>query len=310
MIGLEVEHIDDKAKALAPFVIARVVEAKQHPNADRLRVCMVDTGSGDPVQVVCGAPNARSGMKGVFVPPGAFIPGKNMTLAVGTIRGVESRGMLVSGFELQISDDHDGIIELPDDAPVGQSYAAWAHLDDRGDRHQRHAQSSRLHRRARHRARSRGGRHGPLQGEHRQAGEGRVCLARSRCGSTSATTPSLCPAFGLRLVRGVKNGPSPAWLQRRLTRDRAAPHQRAGRHHQLHHLRPRPAAARVRRRQGEGQSRGPPRPRRRDAARARRQDLHARRHHVRDRRRQRRRVARRHHGRRGDRLSRTKPPTC
>src|ERR1700716_3819067 len=129
MIGLEVERVEDKGKALAPFTIAHVISAEQHPNADRLRVCMVDTGTGDPVQVVCGAPNARTGMRGVFVAPGAFIPGKNMTLAVGTIRGVESRGMLVSGFELQISDDHDGIIELPDDAPVGQSYAVWAHLD-------------------------------------------------------------------------------------------------------------------------------------------------------------------------------------
>jgi phenylalanyl-tRNA synthetase beta chain len=101
-------------------VIARVTEAKQHPNADRLRVCMVETGDGKPIQVVCGAPNARTGMTGVFVPPGAFIPGKNMTLAVGTIRGVESRGMLVSEFELQISDDHDGIIDLPADAPIGQ----------------------------------------------------------------------------------------------------------------------------------------------------------------------------------------------
>ncbi len=80
MIGLEVERIEDKAKTLAPFVIARVVEAKQHPNADRLRVCMVDTGAGEPIQVVCGAPNARAGMKGVFVPPGAYIPGKDMTL--------------------------------------------------------------------------------------------------------------------------------------------------------------------------------------------------------------------------------------
>src|SRR6476646_4555672 len=129
-VGLEVEGVEDKAALLAPYTIAYVVSAEQHPNADRLRVCMVDTGSGDPVQVVCGAPNARTGMKGVFVPPGAFIPGKNMTLAVGTIRGVESRGMLVSEYELQISDDHDGIIELPDDAPVGQPYAAWAHLDD------------------------------------------------------------------------------------------------------------------------------------------------------------------------------------
>src|SRR5213082_147816 len=118
MIGLEVESIDDKAKALSAFTIARVISAEQHPNADRLRVCMVDTGSGDPVQVVCGAPNARSGMKGVFSAPGTFIPGKNITLGVGTIRGVESRGMLVSAAELEISEDQDGIMELPADAPV------------------------------------------------------------------------------------------------------------------------------------------------------------------------------------------------
>src|SRR3954465_10447619 len=113
MIGLEVEKIEDKAKALAPFTIARVIEAKQHPNADRLRVCMVDTGAGDPVQVVCGAPNARTSMKSVFSPPGTFIPGKNITLGVGTIRGVESRGMLCSAAELELSNDHDGIIDLP-----------------------------------------------------------------------------------------------------------------------------------------------------------------------------------------------------
>src|SRR6201984_1257195 len=119
MIGLEVERIEDKAKLFAPFVIARVIEAKPHPNADRLRVCVVDPGDAKPIQVVCGAPNARTGMKGVFAPVGAFIPGKNLTLGVGKIRDVESRGMLVSAFELQISDDHEGIIELPDDAPVG-----------------------------------------------------------------------------------------------------------------------------------------------------------------------------------------------
>src|ERR1700754_4331943 len=130
MIGLEVESVEDKGKALAPYVIARVVDAKQHPNADRLRVCMVDTGDGQPVQVVCGAPNARSGMTGVFVPPGTYVPGKKITLQVGTIRGVESRGMLVSEAELEISDDHDGIIDLPADAPVGQPFAAWAGLDD------------------------------------------------------------------------------------------------------------------------------------------------------------------------------------
>src|ERR1700728_3407441 len=130
MIGLEVERVEDKAKLLAPFVIARVVEAKQHPNADRLRVCMVDTGDGKPIQVVCGAPNARAGMTGVFAPPGAFIPGKNTTLGVGKIRDVESRGMLVSEFELQLSDDHEGIIDLPEDAPLGANYAQWAGLDD------------------------------------------------------------------------------------------------------------------------------------------------------------------------------------
>src|SRR5215217_1278036 len=95
-IGLEVEGVEDKAKALSAYTVASVVSAEQHPNADRLRVCMVDTGEGEPVQVVCGAPNARTGMKGVFAPPGTYIPGKNITLGVGTIRGVESRGMLCS----------------------------------------------------------------------------------------------------------------------------------------------------------------------------------------------------------------------
>src|SRR5436853_6575574 len=127
MSGREVENIEDKAKALAPFTIARVISAEQHPNADRLRVCMVDTGDGSaPVQVVCGAPNARAGMIGVFSAPGTFIPGKNITLGIGTIRGVESRGMLCSAAELQSSEDHDGILELPADASVGKGYAAWA----------------------------------------------------------------------------------------------------------------------------------------------------------------------------------------
>src|SRR6202022_1623560 len=133
MIGLEVESIEDKATALKPFTIARVITAEQHPNADRLRVCMVDPGNGSaPVQVVCGAPNARTGMLSVFSPPGTFIPGKNITLGVGTIRGVESRGMLCSEAELQLSENHDGIMELPADAPVGAAYAEWAGLGDPG----------------------------------------------------------------------------------------------------------------------------------------------------------------------------------
>src|SRR5438552_17136166 len=90
MIGLEVESVADRGKMLAPFIIARVISAEQHPNADRLRVCMVDTGAGEPVQVVCGAPNARAGMKGVFVPPAAFIAGTNMTLRIGKIRGIDT----------------------------------------------------------------------------------------------------------------------------------------------------------------------------------------------------------------------------
>jgi phenylalanyl-tRNA synthetase beta chain len=216
MIGLEVENVFDRGKLLAPFAIARVVSAQAHPNADRLRVCMVDTGSGDPVQVVCGAPNARTGMKGVFVPPGAFIPGKNMTLGIGKIRGVESRGMLVSEFELQISDDHEGIIELPEDAPVGVNYGQWAGLDDpvihvnltpnRGDC---------------------AGVNG-IARDLAAAGLGKFkdrpvepVAGRFPCPTKVSldfgTTPSLCPAFGLRLVRGGKNAVSPQWLRRRLT---------------------------------------------------------------------------------------------
>ncbi len=102
----------------------------QHPNADRLRACTVDAGDGELVSVVCGAPNARTGMKAVFAPPGAYIPGTGITLKVGEIRGVQSAGMLLSAREMGLGEDHDGIIELPDDAPVGTPYAAWAGLDD------------------------------------------------------------------------------------------------------------------------------------------------------------------------------------
>jgi phenylalanyl-tRNA synthetase beta chain len=215
MIGLEVERIEDKAKLFAPFTIARVVAAKQHPNADRLRVCMVDTGTGDPIQVVCGAPNARAGMKGVFVPPGAFIPGKNMTLQVGTIRGVESRGMLVSEFELQISGNHEGIIELSDDAPVGANYAQWAGLDDpliEINLTPNRADCTGVHGIARDLAAADMGKFKdpavkPVKGEF-------PCPVTVTI--DFGATPSLCPAFALRLVRSVNNGPSPDWLQKRL----------------------------------------------------------------------------------------------
>jgi phenylalanyl-tRNA synthetase beta chain len=215
MIGLEVESVSDRGKMLAPFTIARVISAEQHPNADRLRVCMVDTGAGDPVQVVCGAPNARAGMKGVFVPPGAFIPGKNMTLGIGNIRGVESRGMLVSEFELQISDDHEGIIELPVEAPVGANYAQWAALDDpviEINLTPNRADCAGVNGIARDLAAADMGK---LKDAVVKPIEGRFpCPVKVTL--EFGTTPPLCPAFALRLVRGVKNGPSPEWLQRRL----------------------------------------------------------------------------------------------
>jgi phenylalanyl-tRNA synthetase beta chain len=215
MIGLEVESIADKGAQLAPFTIARVISAEKHPDADRLRVCMVDTGQGDPVQVVCGAPNARSGMIGVFVPPGAYIPGKDITLSIGKIRGVESHGMLVSEMEMQLSEDHEGIIELPADAPLGKPYAAWAGLDDavfeikltpnRPD-------CTGVHGIARDLAAADIGKFidksvKPVKG----AFPCPVKLTLDFGGS-----PSLCRGFALRVVRGVKNGPSPDWLQRRL----------------------------------------------------------------------------------------------
>jgi phenylalanyl-tRNA synthetase beta chain len=214
MIGLEVESLDDKAKALAPFTIARVISAEQHPNADRLRVCMVDTGDGAaPVQVVCGAPNARAGLVSVFSAPGTYIPGKNITLGVGTIRGVESRGMLCSAAELQISEDHDGIMELPADAPIGQGYAEWAGLGDalfEINLTPNRQDCTGVHGIARDLAAADMGKFKdpgikPVKGEY-------PCPVK-----VTVEDETLCPGFALRLVRGVKNGPSPQWLQQRLT---------------------------------------------------------------------------------------------
>ena len=128
-IGLEVERVDDKA-ALKPFVIAKVLTAEQHPDADKLRVLRSTPATGTPVQVVCGAPNARAGLIGAFAAPGTYVPGIDVTLSVGKIRGVESHGMMCSERELELSDEHDGIIDLPADAPVGTSFAAYAGLDD------------------------------------------------------------------------------------------------------------------------------------------------------------------------------------
>ena len=128
-IGLEVESIENPADKLSAFRVARVLNAAPHPQADKLQVLTVDAG-GEPLQVVCGAPNARAGMLGVFGPAGATVPANGMVLKVAAIRGVESNGMMCSIAELELGDDHDGIIELPADAPVGEVYADWAGLDD------------------------------------------------------------------------------------------------------------------------------------------------------------------------------------
>lgn len=214
MIGLEVEHIDDKAKALGAFTIARVVSAEQHPNADRLRVCMVETAPGDaPVQVVCGAPNARTGLVSVFSPPGTFIPGKNITLGIGTIRGVESRGMLCSSAELQLSNDHDGIIELPDDAPIGARYADYAKLGDpviEINLTPNRQDCTGVHGIARDLAAA-------GMGRLKEPGIRPVKGAFPCPVAVHVEAPELCPGFALRLVRGVKNGPSPEWMQKKLT---------------------------------------------------------------------------------------------
>ena len=129
MLGLEVEGIANPAESLKGFVVGYVVEAIQHPNADRLRVCKVDTGAGI-VQVVCGAPNARTGMKGIFAPTGSYIPGTDMLLKASKIRGEDSNGMLCSSRELQLGDDHSGIIDLPADATTGAPAAEALGLDD------------------------------------------------------------------------------------------------------------------------------------------------------------------------------------
>lgn len=120
-LGLEVESVEDRAKQFEPFKVAHVISAEKHPNADKLRVLVVDTGK-EHVKVVCGAPNARAGMKGIFAPDGSFIPGTGVTLKKGLIRGEESNGMMVSEREMGLSEDHDGIIDLPENTPIGTPF--------------------------------------------------------------------------------------------------------------------------------------------------------------------------------------------
>ncbi len=211
-IGLEVEEIVDPGAAFAGFRVARIATAEQHPNADRLRLCRVDVGEPEPVQVVCGAPNARAGLLTVFAPPGVVIPATGAVLKVGAIRGVESRGMLCSLRELGLGEDHQGIAELAGDAPAGVSYAEWAGLDDpvidiavtpnRGDAL-------------------------AVRGVARDlAAAGLGTLRPWSAPAVAARFPSplgwtvedrqACPWVLGRTIRGVRNGPSPDWLQRRL----------------------------------------------------------------------------------------------
>jgi phenylalanyl-tRNA synthetase beta chain len=216
MIGLEVEHVEDKAKQFEAFKVVSVVSAVQHPNADRLRVCMVDTGDGKPIQIVCGAPNARAGMKAVLGLPGTYIPAKKITLAVGKIRDVESFGMLISGAEIGFSDDSDGIIEMPADAEVGKPFAEVLGLNEpviEINLTPNRPDCTGVNGIARDLGAT-------LIGDYKDNAPKPVkgtfpCPVKVTL-DFGATHP-LCPAFGLRLVRGVRNGPSPDWLQKRLT---------------------------------------------------------------------------------------------
>ena len=212
MGGLEVESVVDRGKALAAFIVARVIEAKRHPDADKLQLCLVDTGR-EKVEVVCGAPNARAGLLGVFAPPGTVIPRSGQVLKASKIRGVLSNGMLCSGYELNLSDDHDGIIELPTGNP-GDSFVAAMGLDDpvldvkvtpnRAD-------CLGVRGLARDLAAAGRGKLKPLE-DAAVPGQEPCPVAVHLAGPDDKA----CPLFLSRTLKGVRNGPSPAWLQERL----------------------------------------------------------------------------------------------
>ena len=215
MIGLEIDKVHDRAKDLEGFVVGHVVAAEKHPDADKLTVCRVDNGT-ETVEVVCGAPNARAGLRGVFAPSGSTIPGTGITLKPTEIRGVVSNGMLLSEREVNLSDDHDGIIELPDDAKPGTPAADAMGLSDpvieieitpnRGDCL-------------------------GVRGVARDlAAAGVGTLKPLDCDSVPGTfespigvnldfkagTENACPYFVGRYIRGVKNAESPKWLKDKL----------------------------------------------------------------------------------------------
>jgi len=215
MLGLEVETVEDRSKNLQPFKIGCVTSVSAHPNADRLKICEVDAGSG-VVQVVCGAPNVHKGMKGVFAPAGTFIPGTKLKLKSTSIRGEESHGMLCSEREMGLSDDHNGVIELPSEAPTGDRWAAWSGLDDpiieialtpnRGD-------CASVRGIARDLAASGLGTLRPLpEIKHHDSFESPIKWQRN----FTETENNACPMVAGRFFRNVQNGESPAFIQKRL----------------------------------------------------------------------------------------------
>lgn len=215
-LGLEVEGVEDPGKKFAPFKVAYVQSADKHPDADRLKVLRVETADHGVLQVVCGAPNARAGMKGVFAPDGAFIPGTGITLKKGMIRGQESNGMMVSEAEMGLSDNHDGIIEVADDVAVGTPFAKLFGLDDPVVEIKltpNRADCAGVYGIARDLSAAGYGKLKPLNTAP-VAGTFKSPINVEL--KFTPETSSACSLFLGRYIRGVKNGPSPEWLQQRL----------------------------------------------------------------------------------------------
>ena len=218
--GLEVESVSDAGAALKDFVVGEIVAADKHPNADKLRLCSVNAGDGTPLQIVCGAPNARAGIKVVLARPGTVIPASGEALKVGKIRGVESFGMMCSARELLLGEDHDGIIELNADAtvgaPVASALAAKGLLStdpvidvsitpNRGDAASvfgiaRDLAAAGL---------------GKLKTEKVQPVAGKFPSPKKITLDFTPENKDACPIFAGRLIRGVKNGPAPNWVRDR-----------------------------------------------------------------------------------------------
>ncbi len=210
-IGLEVEGIDDPAARLVGFCVARIISAGPHPGADKLQVLSIDAGGPDPLQVVCGAPNARAGLVGVLGLPGAVVPAGGMALKVAAVRGIESHGMMCSAREMGLGDSHEGIIELPADAPVGTAFADYHGADPVFDISITPNRPDCM------------GVYG-IARDLAAAGLGRLkpIAARAVAGTFACPVPIRtddakgCPAFYGRVIRGLRNGASPEWLQTRL----------------------------------------------------------------------------------------------